>query len=170
MSFSNEVLKSSLRNVEKNLTFYKLNISVNAAAEVRPSLKLLPEFEPWIVSVCISKFKIHFPVYLLLISSPFPDLAESVMCLFLFGLAGTWLAFYKQWLNLIQGQFSFQSCWGSQQALKPIFTVTDHLGRVTGKAGQEVTEHFVAEYLLLHTPAFPAQVCTKFNKTLCTHF
>lgn len=70
-----------------------------------------------------------------------PDLAESVMCLFLFGIAGAWLAFYKPWLNLIQGQFSFQACWGSQQAFKPIFTVTDHLERVAGKVGQQVTEY-----------------------------
>lgn len=83
------------------------------------------------------------------------------MCLFLFWLAGTWLAFYKPWLNLIQGQFSFQAWWGSQWAFKTIFTVTDHLERVAGKAEQEVTK-----YLFFQTSAFPIQVPTSFNKPL----
>lgn len=145
----------------KNLTILYIKFSLNIAAKTFLSLKLLSEFEPWVVSVCISKYKIHFPVYLVLISFPFPDLAESVMCLFLFGLAGTWLAFCKLWLNLIQGQFSYQACWGSQQAFKPIFTVTDHLERVAGKAGQEVTEYL----FFSHSSTYQFQ-----HNSVCKHF
>lgn len=162
MSLSSELSKSSLENVEKTRNIFLVKYFYNAAAEILPSLKLLFEFEPWLASVCISKYKIYFAVYLVLISFPFLD--PAVMCLFLFGLTGTRLAFYKPWLNLIQGHFGFQACWGSQQAFRPIFTITDHLERFVGKAGQEAVEHLVRKCLLVCTRAFPIEVHTKLKK------
>lgn len=144
----------------KTLLFYTLNILVNIAAEAFLRLRLLSEFEPWIASVCISKYKIAFPVYLVLISSPFPDLEESVMSLFSFGVAGTQLVFYKPWLNLIQGQLSFQPCWVSQWAFKPVFTVTDHL-EVQAKLGRKLQN--TSSTKCKH---FSNQVSTNSNKTL----